>query len=192
MPVYEKQGLEDRVARLSDGGGTFITAGLMKAIALLERLQGSKNIILISDGKTQGEGATRDAARLAHNQGIKIYTVGVGPTTNEVVMQDIATIANVTIFLQSINWNGFGISEQIWTIIVLLIGAVIGITRMLKDKNIPFEERNVTENIAFFRELQEKSGQTLTPTLDIDGEILADSDTGQVAAYLKEKHVAGF
>ncbi|MBN1644434.1 VWA domain-containing protein [Candidatus Woesearchaeota archaeon] len=92
--VYEKQGLEDRVARLADGGGTFITAGLMKAIALLERLQGSKNIILISDGKTQGEGASRDAARLAHNQGIKIYTVGVGPTTNELVMQDIAAISN--------------------------------------------------------------------------------------------------
>ncbi len=92
--VYEKQGLEDRLARLSDGGGTFITAGLMKAIALLERLQGSKNIILISDGKTQGEGAVRDSARLAHNQGIKIYTVGVGPTTNEQVMQDIAAIAN--------------------------------------------------------------------------------------------------
>jgi len=92
--VYEKQGLEDKLARLSDGGGTFITAGLMKAIALLERMQGSKNIILISDGKTQGEGATRDAARLAHNQGIKIFSVGVGPTTNEVVMQDIASIAN--------------------------------------------------------------------------------------------------
>ena len=48
----------------------------------------------------------------------------------------IATIANVTIFLQSISWNGFGVSEQIWTIIVLLVGAAIGITRMLKDKNI--------------------------------------------------------
>ncbi len=92
--VYEKQGLEDRIARLADGGGTFITAGLMKAIALLERLQGSKNIILISDGKTQGEAATRDAARLAHNQGIKIYTVGVGPTTNEAVMRDVADIGN--------------------------------------------------------------------------------------------------
>ncbi|MBD3361550.1 VWA domain-containing protein [Candidatus Woesearchaeota archaeon] len=92
--VYEKQKLENRIARLSDGGGTFITAGLMKSIALLEVMQGSKNIILISDGKTQGEAAARDAAKLAHNQGIKIYTVGVGPTTNEVVMQDIAALAN--------------------------------------------------------------------------------------------------
>lgn len=48
----------------------------------------------------------------------------------------IATIANVTVFLQSINWNGFGLSEQLWTIIVLLVGATIGITRIFKDKNI--------------------------------------------------------
>ena len=48
----------------------------------------------------------------------------------------IATIANVTIFLQSISWDGFGVSEQIWTIIVLLVGAAIGVSRMFKDKNI--------------------------------------------------------
>ena len=48
----------------------------------------------------------------------------------------IATIANVTIFLQSISWDGFGVSEQIWTIIVLLVGAAIGVSRMFRDKNI--------------------------------------------------------
>lgn len=48
----------------------------------------------------------------------------------------VATIANITVFLVSIGWNGFGIADTTWTIIVLIIGAVIGITRMLKDKNI--------------------------------------------------------
>lgn len=48
----------------------------------------------------------------------------------------IATIANVSVFLVSINWDGFGISNQIWTIVVLLIGAIIGIARVFKDKNI--------------------------------------------------------
>ncbi|MBU1445710.1 tryptophan-rich sensory protein [Patescibacteria group bacterium] len=48
----------------------------------------------------------------------------------------IATIANITVFLVSINWNGFGIAEYIWTVIVLLVGAAIGTIRMLKDKNI--------------------------------------------------------
>lgn len=38
----------------------------------------------------------------------------------------IATIANVTTFLVSIDWNGFGISEVLWTNIMIFIGAVIG------------------------------------------------------------------
>ena len=48
----------------------------------------------------------------------------------------VATIANITVFLVSINWNGFGIAESIWTVIVLTVGALIGSIRMLKDKNI--------------------------------------------------------
>lgn len=48
----------------------------------------------------------------------------------------VATIANITVFLVSINWGGWGISEQIWTVIILLIGAIIGIARMLLDKNV--------------------------------------------------------
>ena len=35
----------------------------------------------------------------------------------------------------------------------------------------------------------EKSGQTKAPTLDIDGEILADSDKEQVTVYLKGKGI---
>lgn len=48
----------------------------------------------------------------------------------------VATIANITVFLVSINWDGFGIADNIWTITILLVGAAIGIARMLKDKNI--------------------------------------------------------
>ncbi len=48
----------------------------------------------------------------------------------------VATIANIIVFLVSINFGGLGISEQVWTISALLIGAVIGTTRTLKDKDI--------------------------------------------------------
>ncbi len=47
----------------------------------------------------------------------------------------VATIANITVFLVSIGWNGFGIADYVWTSVVLLVGAGIGIARMLKDKN---------------------------------------------------------
>lgn len=50
----------------------------------------------------------------------------------------IATIANITIFLVSIGWNGFGLADFVWTIIILLVGALIGILRMHKDKNIAY------------------------------------------------------
>jgi len=50
----------------------------------------------------------------------------------------VAIIANITVFLVSINWNGFGISDVVWTSIILLVGAFIGIIRMLKDKNIAY------------------------------------------------------
>jgi monothiol glutaredoxin len=63
---------------------------------------------------------------------------------------------------------------------------------LFQEKHIAFAERECRNNKKHFDELVEKSGQTLTPTLDIDGEILADSDAEQVTAYFKKKGVAGF
>ena len=37
-----------------------------------------------------------------------------------------ATIANISVFLVSINWNGFGFSGQFYMILVLVIGAILG------------------------------------------------------------------
>ena len=50
----------------------------------------------------------------------------------------IATIANVTTFLVSIGWNGFGISDTFWTILILIVGAAIGITVMIRNKDIAY------------------------------------------------------
>ena len=50
----------------------------------------------------------------------------------------VALIANITVFLVSIGWNGFGIVDFIWTSVILLIGAMIGILRMRKDRNIAY------------------------------------------------------
>jgi len=50
----------------------------------------------------------------------------------------VAAIANITVFLVSIGWDGFGASDFIWTSIILFVGALIGILRMSKDKNIAY------------------------------------------------------
>ena len=60
-----------------------------------------------------------------------------------------------------------------------------GVLDLFAQKGVKYEEREVLSNKAYFDELVAKSGQTKTPTLDIDGHILADSDKDQVAAYLK-------
>lgn len=60
------------------------------------------------------------------------------------------------------------------------------VLNLLKQNNIPFEEREVLGNKIYFDELCAKSGQTKTPTLDIGGKIIADSDKDQVEQFLKE------
>lgn len=50
----------------------------------------------------------------------------------------VATIANITVFLVSINWDGFGLSPELWTSIILIVGALISVLRSWYDKNIPY------------------------------------------------------
>lgn len=50
----------------------------------------------------------------------------------------VATIANATTLLVSLNWNGFGISEQVWTVLILLIGMLIGILTTLKNRDFAY------------------------------------------------------
>lgn len=50
----------------------------------------------------------------------------------------VATIANITVFLVYLRWNGFGLPESFWTVVVLLVGALIGSLRILLDRFIPY------------------------------------------------------
>ncbi len=48
----------------------------------------------------------------------------------------IATIANITGLLVDIGWHGFGMTESLWTVIILIVGLIIGGTTIwkLEDK----------------------------------------------------------
>ena len=50
----------------------------------------------------------------------------------------VATIANATTLLVSLNWNGFGISEPVWTIIIIITGMIIGTITMLRNRDIAY------------------------------------------------------
>lgn len=47
----------------------------------------------------------------------------------------VAFIANVTALLVGLGWNGFGVSEPVWTIIILAVGAVIGVLTTLRFRD---------------------------------------------------------
>jgi hypothetical protein len=50
----------------------------------------------------------------------------------------IATIANVTAFLVSIKWDRFGLSEQFWTVAVIIVGIAIALSMLITRQDIYF------------------------------------------------------
>ena len=64
--------------------------------------------------------------------------------------------------------------------------AIIG---FLDELNIPYEIKNVTSNPAYAEELKAASGQCVSPSLDIDGTMLADASVEDVAKILEERGI---
>lgn len=48
----------------------------------------------------------------------------------------IATIANITAFLVDINWYGFGIAPEIWTVVLMTVGIILGLIFVYFYKDI--------------------------------------------------------
>jgi glutaredoxin 3 len=53
----------------------------------------------------------------------------------------------------------------------------------LQERNIEFEELDVTSDGAAFKEMISLTGQSKAPCIEIDGEILADFDVGQLEKF---------
>lgn len=54
----------------------------------------------------------------------------------------------------------------------------------LQTHDIPFEMRDILKNPEYRKEVEEKSGQNKSPTLDIDGVIVPDAGVEEVSAAL--------
>jgi hypothetical protein len=48
----------------------------------------------------------------------------------------IATIANATALLVNINWNAWGLAEQFWAVVVIIVGIAIALSVLLTRKDI--------------------------------------------------------
>lgn len=50
----------------------------------------------------------------------------------------VASIANVTILLVDLNWNGWGLEEQTWAIFILIVGLVISLVTMVENRDLAY------------------------------------------------------
>jgi hypothetical protein len=50
----------------------------------------------------------------------------------------VATIANATVLLVYLGWDGFGISEVTWTVLMLIAGLLIGGAAMFRNKDLAY------------------------------------------------------
>ncbi len=64
-----------------------------------------------------------------------------------------------------------------------------GVRAVLRKYGLPFEDRDIINNAANFREMVEKSGQALQPTLDVGGRIVADVSGDELEAWLVREGV---
>jgi len=64
--------------------------------------------------------------------------------------------------------------------------AVIG---FLNELSVPFEIKNVTTHPQYAAEVEKKAGKCISPTVDFDGEILADASVEDVAKVLEKRGI---
>ncbi len=55
---------------------------------------------------------------------------------------------------------------------------------IMQKYTLAYEDRDIINNPSFHAEMVEKSGQMLSPCVEIDGQILADVSGDEVEAYL--------
>ncbi len=62
-----------------------------------------------------------------------------------------------------------------------------GVRAVLRKHDLPFEDRDIINDPAQRQEMFDKSGQPLSPCVEIDGHMLADVSGEEVEAYLLAK-----
>lgn len=62
-----------------------------------------------------------------------------------------------------------------------------GVRAIMRKYDLEFEEKDIIKNPAFRWEMEQRSGQPLSPCVEVNGEMLADVSGEEVEAYLIEK-----
>ena len=59
----------------------------------------------------------------------------------------------------------------------------------LNELGVCYETKNVTTHPGYAKEVEEKSGKRISPTVEFDGEILADASVEDVAGQLEKRGI---
>lgn len=66
-----------------------------------------------------------------------------------------------------------------------------GIRAVLRKYDLPYEEKDIIQNPAFRWEMEQKSGQPLSPCVEVNDEMVADISGEELEEYLLERGLAG-
>src|SRR5207302_10122901 len=64
-----------------------------------------------------------------------------------------------------------------------------GVRAVLKKYDLPYTEKDIIQNPAFRWEMEQKSGQPLSPCVEINGAMLSDVSGDEVEHYLIENRI---
>ena len=78
---------------------------------------------------------------------------------------------------------------QITAYLKTYCGWSAGVRAILNKYNLAFTEKDIIQNPAFRWEMETKSGQPLSPCVEINGQMLADVSGEEVERYLVEKQI---
>lgn len=64
-----------------------------------------------------------------------------------------------------------------------------GVRAVLRKYSLPYEEKDIIQNPAFRWEMEQKSGQPLSPCVEINGVMLADVSGEEIEEFLVANHL---
>lgn len=81
----------------------------------------------------------------------------------------VATIANITALLVSWKWNGFGLSENVWTIIMIATATLINLFMLIYRRNIAFNLVFIWALVGIF---EKRTSESILNLQNIDNGII--------------------
>jgi monothiol glutaredoxin len=66
-----------------------------------------------------------------------------------------------------------------------------GIRAVLKKYDLPYEEKDIIKNPAFRWEMEQKSGQPLSPCVEVNGTMLPDISGEELEQYMLRERLVG-